>query len=71
MRREQQLQKLRARQEKKSLEQPIGKFNYLQESLLPAPEEAMVICVEEAISVSVFGRPLPDTGVEDFGLPWL
>jgi len=71
MRREQQLQELRARQEKKSLQQPIEKSNCLRVSLLPAPEEAKVICVEEAIPVSVFGRPLPDIEAEDFGLPWL
>ena len=73
MRQEQQLQKLRARQEKKSLEQSKSKSdqNCQRTSLLPALEAATAICVEEAIPVSIFGRPLPDTGAEDFSLPWL
>ena len=73
MRQEQQLQKLRARQEKKSLEQSKSKSdsNCQRTSLLPALEAATAICVEEAIPVSIFGRPLPDTGAEDFNLPWL
>jgi len=71
LRQEQQLQKLRARQEKKSLDRSKSDSNCQQASLLPAVEEAMTICVEETIPVSVFGRPLPDTGAEDFCLPWL
>ena len=73
MRQEQQLQKLRARQEKKSLDQSKSKsdLNCQRTSLLPALELATAICVEEAIPVSIFGRPLPDTGAEDFSLPWL
>ena len=73
MRQEQQLQKLRARQEKKSLDQSKSKsdLNCQRTSLLPALEAATAICVEEAIPVSIFGRPLPDTGAEDFSLPWL
>ena len=64
MRQEQQLQKLRARQEKKSLEQSKSKsdLNCQRTSLLPALDEITTICVEEAIPVSIFGRPLPDTG---------
>ena len=73
MRQEEQLQKLRARQEKKSLGQSKSKsdFNCQRTSLLPALDEISTICVEENIPVSIFGWPLPDTGAKDFSLPWL
>ena len=69
MRQEQQLQKLRARQEKKSLAK--SDLNCQRTSLLPALAEISTICVEKDIPVSIFGRPLPDTGANEFCLPWL
>ena len=69
MRREQQLRELRERQEKKSLKQSKSYFKC--QSLLPALEAVTAICVQDTIPVSIFGRPLPDTGAEDFNLPWL
>jgi len=73
MRQEQQLQKLRARQEKKTLDQSKSKadLNCQGTSLLPALEEVTAICVEDVVPVSIFGRPLPDSGTVDFSLPWL
>ena len=73
MRQEQQLQKLRARQEKKTLDQSKSKedLNCQGTSLLPALEEVTAICVEDVVPVSIFGRPLPDAGTVDFSLPWL
>ena len=68
VRQEQQLQNLRARQEKKSLKQSKSKCQ--PSSLLPALDEISTICVEEDIPVSIFGRPLPDTGAKAFSLPW-
>ena len=73
MRQEQQLQKLRARQEKKTQGQSKSKADLKCQgtSLLPALEEVTAICVEDVVPVSIFGRPLPDTGTVDFSLPWL
>jgi len=71
MRREQQVQKLRAKQEKKSLKQSKSDSKCQCTSLLPALEAVTAICVQETIPVSIFGRPLPDTGAKDFSLPWL
>merc|ERR1712004_943069 len=63
----------RMRQEKKTLDQSKSKadLNCQGTSLLPALEEVTAICVEDAVPVSIFGRPLPDTGTVDFSLPWL
>ena len=54
MRQEQQLQKLRARQEKKTLDQSKSKadLNCQGTSLLPALEEVTAICVEDVVPVS-------------------
>ena len=73
MRQEQQLQKLRARQEKKTLDQSKSEadLNSQGTSLFPSLEEVTAICVEDVVPVSIFGRPLPDTGTVDFSLPWL
>ena len=73
MRQEQQLQKLRARQEKKTLDQSKSKADLKCQgtSLLPALEEVTAICVEDVVPISIFGRPLPDTATVDFSLPWL
>ena len=51
MRQEQQLQKLRARQEKKTLDQSKSKadLNCQGTSLLPALEEVTAICVEDVV----------------------
>lgn len=40
-------------------------------TLLPDPEEADEIVVQEKLPVSVFGCVLPNLGVHDFSLPWL
>ena len=71
LRQEQQLEKLRAKQEKKSPEQSKSKADKKRTSLLPALEEVKAICVQETIPVSIFGRPLPDIEAKDFSLPWL
>jgi len=39
-------------------------------TLLPDPEEADEIVVQEKLPVSVFGCVLPNLGVHDFSLPW-
>jgi len=40
-------------------------------TLLPDPEEADEIVIQEKLPVSVFGCVLPNLGVHDFSLPWL
>jgi len=40
-------------------------------TLLPDPDEADEIVVQEKLPVSVFGCVLPNLGVNDFSLPWL
>ena len=40
-------------------------------SLVPDPDEADEIVVQEKLPVSVFGCVLPDLGMKDFSLPWL
>ena len=40
-------------------------------TLLPDPDEAEEIVVQEKLPVSVFGCVLPNLGVNDFSLPWL
>ena len=70
MRQELQLQKLRARQERQSAATQ-SKSTESCPSLLPALEEATHIVVEDSITVSAFGRPLPDLPSTFFCLPWL
>ena len=71
LRRELQVQKLREKQEKKSLKQSKSESNRLCTSLLPDPEAATAICVQDTLPVTMFGRLLPDTEAKDFSLPWL
>ena len=71
LRRELQVQKLREKQEKKSLKQSKSESNRLCTSLLPDPEAATAICVQDTLPVTIFGRLLPDTAAKDFSLPWL
>ena len=40
-------------------------------TLIPDPEEAEEIVVQEKLPVSVFGCVLPNLGIQDFSLPWL
>jgi len=40
-------------------------------TLVPNPEEATEIIVQEKLPVSVFGCVLPKLGIENFTLPWL
>jgi len=40
-------------------------------TLIPDPEEALEICVQEKIPVTVFGCLLPNLAPADFSLPWL
>ena len=40
-------------------------------TLLPCPEEAMEILVQETLPVSVFGCVLPKLNPKDFSLPWM
>lgn len=40
-------------------------------TLIPDPDEALEICVQEKIPVTVFGCLLPNLGPADFSLPWL
>jgi len=71
LREEQQLHKLRARQEKHIL----GGFGNLgkkeDSSLLPFIESAKYVQVAVDIPVSAFGRPLPDLPQTTFALPWV
>ena len=71
MRQELQLQKLRARQEKRAAGQGTAAETVRRASLLPALEGATAICVEEVVPVTAFGRPLPVLEPEPFSLPWL
>jgi len=68
MRQEQQLQKLRARQEKQHAAQTKKEETT---SLLPSLEAATHICVEEKIPVAAFGRPIPSLPHGTFSLPWV
>jgi len=68
MRQEQQLQKLRARQEKQHAAQTKKEETT---SLLPSLEAATHICVEEKIPVAAFGRPIPSLPHSTFCLPWV
>jgi len=40
-------------------------------TLIPDPEEAEEIVVQEKLPVSVFGCVLPNLGMQEFSLPWL
>jgi hypothetical protein len=71
LRQEAQLQKLRARQERKAAEMGRCVAVRAKPSLLPALEAATHICVESSLPVAAFGRPLPDLAQRPFALPWL
>ena len=68
MRQEQQLQKLRAREEKQHAAKSKKEETT---SLLPLLEAATHICVEEKIPVAAFGRPIPSLPHTIFSLPWM
>merc|ERR1711893_430347 len=71
LREEQQLQKLRARQEKHILG-GLGNLGKKEDSsLLPFIESAKYVQVAGDIPVSAFGRPLPDLPQTTFTLPWV
>jgi len=59
--------RLRARSHDES---EISELNELK-TLLPDPEDAEEICVQDKIPVTVFGCLLPNLGPSDFSLPWL
>lgn len=73
LREEQQLQKLRARQEKHIVGGMTGGQMRRKEdtSLLPFIESAKYVQVTEDIPVAAFGRPLPDLPQTTFTLPWV
>ena len=59
--------RLRARSHDESEISELNEFK----TLLPDPEEATEICVQDKIPVTVFGCLLPNLGPSDFSLPWL
>jgi len=63
--------RLRARSHDEGSQEMQELNNTELKTLIPDPEEALEICVQEKIPVTVFGCLLPNLAPADFSLPWL
>ena len=70
-REEKELQKLVARQKLKGAAKNSDRAREQGRTLLPVPEEATHVSVEDTVPVSAFGRQLPDLEASCFSLSWM